>query len=435
MKLQPLRGMRDIVDPESTELVALSNLYRRIAGLYGYREIIPPTLERFELFALKSGEEIRRTMYVFTDKAGREVALRPEVTASVARIYLRMLRGKPKPLRLMYVANCFRYDEPQRGRYREFFQAGAELIGSSDPESDVELLLLLDEFYRTVGLDDYRVKLDDVGVHRAIMRRAGVPEEAQDRVLHLMDKDLHEEALREARRNASRPEFLESLEYLLEHRHEGPSILRPIAEKLGGEVEEAIHRLEHVVGSLEPVLGHGRLQVDLGFARGLAYYTGLIYEVMVPGLGISVAGGGRYDSLIELYGGEPTPATGFAIGLDRTLMAARSRGLRVAVEDCRRVLVIPLEKEVVSYALKALRRLHEAGARAELYHGRTRKLRRALSYASEQGYSHVVIIGSKEALEGLVTLRDMGRREQRVVGLEELAELVSCQPTRGARGL
>jgi len=427
MELKPLRGMRDIVDPESAELAALASSFRRVASLYGYKEVIPPTLERFELFALKSGEEIRRTMYVFADKAGREVALRPEVTASVARIYLRLLRGRAKPVRLIYVANCFRYDEPQRGRYREFFQAGAELIGSDDPESDVELIMMLNEYYDTIGLGERRIKIDDVGIHRSIMREAGVPEQEQDKILHLMDKELHDEALREARRRASNPSALGKLEYLVSNRHGGYRVLNELAGKSGGSIAAAASRLRMIADILEEIIGRDRIIIDLGFARGLAYYTGLIYEVMVPGLGLSVAGGGRYDNLIELYGGDHTPATGFAIGLDRTLLALKAEEKSLVEKPCARVLVVPLTRDFLVQALRALGAVHSIGAVAELYHGRTRKLRKILSFASEQGYSHVILIGRREAEEEAVTLRDMASRTQETVGLGELAGKLPCR--------
>lgn len=421
--LQPLRGMRDILHPDAGDIVWLSNTFRAVASLYGYVEVIPPTLERFALFALKSGEEIRRTMYVFRDKAGREVALRPEVTASVARMYLDKMRGMPKPIRVMYIANCFRYEEPQHARYREFYQAGVELIGSPDILGDAETISLLDEFLEVVGLKGYRFKLDNVGIHRAVMRKAGISEEEQDRVLHLMDKKLYDEALAAARRAASERNSVEILAQLAEgiRLEELNQVLRSVPEALS-EAEK--------LGKLVEVLGESlgdKLYVDLGFARGLAYYTGIIYEVEVPDLGVSVAGGGRYDTLIELYGGEPTPSTGFAAGLDRLLIALRMQNKQQLAPQPSRVLIIPLIPEAESTALLLARRLHKEGVRAELYHGRTRRLSKALSYASGSGYKYIVIIGKAELYENLYTLRDMESREQRRLGLEELVSIVSRQ--------
>ncbi len=419
--LQPLRGMRDILHPDAGDLVWLANTFRDVAKLYGYVEVMPPTLERFALFALKSGEEIRRTMYVFKDKAGREVALRPEVTASVARMYLDKMRGLPKPVRVMYVANCFRYEEPQHARYREFYQAGVELIGSSDILGDAETMSLLDEFLGRAGLEGYRFKVDNVGIHRAVMRRAGIPEEEQDRVLHLMDKKLYEEAIAAARRAATDRKMVDVLAQLAE----GPGLneLREVLSGISEAMEEA-ERLRSLVDILSGAMP-GRIHVDLSFARGLAYYTGIIYEVEVPELGVSVAGGGRYDTLIELYGGEPTPSTGFAAGLDRLLLALRMQGRQFLSEKVNRVLIIPLIPEAEAAALILARRLHEQGVQAELYHGRTRRLGKALSYASDAGYRYTVIIGRAELEEGAYTLRDMESREQRRLSLEELVESVS----------
>lgn len=419
--LQPLRGMRDILHPEAGDLVWLTNTFRDVAKLYGYVEVIPPTLERFALFALKSGEEIRKTMYVFKDKAGREVALRPEVTASVARMYLDKMRGLPKPVRAMYVANCFRYEEPQHARYREFYQAGVELIGSSDILGDAETISLLDEFLGRAGLEGYRFRVGNVGIHRAVMRRAGIPEEEQDRILHLMDKKLYEEAVAAARRAATDRNTIDVLAQLAE----GPG-LDELGEMLS-DMPEAAEEAERLRSLVDILLGTmpGRIHVDLSFARGLAYYTGIIYEVEVPELGVSVAGGGRYDTLIELYGGEPTPSTGFAAGLDRLLLALRMQGRQSLVEKASRVLIIPLVPEAEAAALALARRLHGRGVRAELYHGRTRRLGKALSYASDAGYKYTVIIGRVELEEEAYTLRDMESREQKRLGLEELVERLS----------
>ncbi len=424
--LEPLRGFRDILAPEAEELTSLANTFRRMARLHGYREVIPPTLERFELFALKSGEEIRNSMYVFRDKAGREVALRPEATASIARIYLKHLRAEPKPLRLYYVVNCFRYEEPQHARYREFFQAGVELLGEPSPLGDVEVASLLYRFYERIGMGKHiEIIAGNTGLYRALFGRYGVPEELQDHVLHLMDKKEYEKA-REALREKS-SELADIVARLWEIGDIDTEQRYREARNLLESIEpRAAETLEHLRFFMERLRELGaKVRTDLSFARGLAYYTGIIFEVKVPGFPVSVAGGGRYDTLISLYGGEEMPATGFAIGLDRTLLAAKETGIELSLgtDTGPRLAVVYLDPSLLGYALRVQELLVDWGFEAVLYAGK--KLGRLLPRLAEQGFTHAVIIGGREASEGRVSLRNLREKRQISVELGRLPLLLS----------
>ncbi len=424
--LEPLRGFRDILPPDSEELVTLAQVFRRLARLHGYREVIPPTLERFELFALKSGEEIRRSMYVFRDKAGREVALRPEATASIARIYLRHLRATPKPIRVYYIVNCFRYEEPQHARYREFFQAGVELIGEKSPTGDIEVASLLHRFYEKIGMGKHvEIVAGSTGLYRILFEKYEIPEELQDYVLHLMDKKEYDKA--------------RSL--LSERNQQLANVVARIWEIGDIDSESRYQEARSLIESIEPraatALEHLRffserlrelganVRTDLAFARGLAYYTGIIFEVKVPGFPVSIAGGGRYDTLISLYGGEDMPATGFAIGLDRTLIAAKETGidLRLGWEPRPRIAVVYLEPSLAGYALRVQGMLVEWGFEATLF--TSKKLGRLLPRLAEQGFEYAVIIGEREAHGNLVTLRDLRAKRQESVKLERLPLLLT----------
>ena len=421
VNLDPLRGFRDILPPDSEQLTSLAYIFRRLARRRGYREAIPPTLERFELFALKSGEEIRRSMYVFHDKAGREVAMRPEATASIARIYLRHLRAQPKPIRLYYVINCFRYEEPQYARYREFFQAGVELLGEKSPIGDVEVATLLYDFYREIGFERHiEIVAGSTGVYRAIFSKYRVPEELQDHILHLMDKKEYDAALSKLREVsgeladiASRLWEIASIDTEDSYR-EAKSLLEQVSD-------QAAKHLEDLRFFARTLAEQGaRIRTDLSFARGLAYYTGIIFEVKVPGFPVSIAGGGRYDTLIALYGGEELPATGFAIGLDRTLIAMKDAGLEPPLIEppSPRIAIIYLDHSVVPYALRVWRMLSSWGFEASLFG--EKKLGRLLPRLAEEGYRYAVIIGKREAAEGKVSLRDLAQRRQVTVPLDRL---------------
>ncbi|HIQ02816.1 MAG TPA: histidine--tRNA ligase [Desulfurococcales archaeon] len=426
VKFRPVRGMRDILYPESVELDYLFTLFKSIVEKYGYKYVITPTIELFELFALKSGEEIKRSMYVFRDKAGREVALRPEVTASIARLYINSLIGKPKPVRLYYISNVFRYEEPQFGRYREFYQAGIELLGIKDPLADAETILVLKEYYDSLGIK-YRIKLGHVGVIRNILAYENVGEEVQDHILWLIDKGRFDDAVEVVTEHASNKERVVSvMEKLAKTRVESKAELKVISNimedlRVNGYTDAA-EELDYLV-RVADILYEANVPfyIDLGFARGLAYYTGIIYEV-VSGLKVSIAGGGRYDTLIKLYGGPPTPAVGFAIGIDRTLLALKSEGIRLPIGEEGKVLIVGLVEEAKPVIAKIILNLHREGIKASISY--YTNLKKALSYASENKYNYVVIVGREELKDNKVTLRDMESRVQEKISVEELVEKV-----------
>lgn len=420
---EPLRGFRDYLPPDSETLTWICDTFKEVARLFGYREIKTPTVESTKLFEAKSGEEIKKSMFVFVDKGGREVALRPEVTPSVVRVYLRELKTWPKPIRLFYIANVFRYDEPQFGRYREFTQAGVEILGADGLHYDIELVLLLEEFYDRLGLKDRGYKVNNVAIFRGLASLSGLEEQEVEKVLYLMDKGLFYEAakmLQERGHNryaallnnmaslSEAPDKLSRLEELL--------IEVGLLGNVGGEVE----RLRTYVETLRS-LGV-KVRPEPSFVRGIAYYTGIIFEVEVPGLGVSIAGGGRYDNLTTVYGGEELPSTGFAIGVERTMLALQERVQRKRSEI--KVLVVSLADS--NEALKALygvaKQLRNAGYAVQAEVSPPHKLGRWLEYANKTGFTHVVIIGAKELERGTAIIRDMRSWSQIEVTLNYIVE-------------
>jgi histidyl-tRNA synthetase len=185
---QPVRGMRDLTGEEAQNLNYVISKARETAQLYGFQEVITPIVEPLELLSAKSGDEIRQRMFIFEDLGGRKVALRPEFTASIARLATTGLRGEPKPFRLFSVGSVYRYDEPQKGRYREFWQANYELMGSAKPEADAEVILLANSLLKNTGLQGYAIKLGHIGVVRGILAQEGVDDKTQNAVFQKMDK-------------------------------------------------------------------------------------------------------------------------------------------------------------------------------------------------------------------------------------------------------
>ncbi len=424
ISLEPLRGFRDLLPPESEELTTLAEIFADTARKHGYREVKPPTLERFELFALKSGEEIRNTMFTFKDKSGREVALRPEATASVARIYLRHLRGWPKPIRLYYIVNCFRYENPQRGRFREFWQAGVELIGAKDVSSDFEVIKLLYKYLEKVNAIHYvKIKIGNTRLYRRLFTIHGIPETVQDQILHYMDKKMYDKALMLARSSAKEPEKLTNV---LKALWDEPTSLDAAVEAVKDikPVREAVEELK-ILDKMVKAYGMKNVYYDVSFARGLAYYTGIIFEAEAQGFGFSIAGGGRYDGLIGLYGGEDVPGTGFAVGLDRLHYVLRETGTEiVAWRPAAKAAVVAVEQDLLGVAARIQDKLTSRG-NVEAIIMFEKKLGKLIPKLLEQGYTHLVIVGPRELSENKVVVRDLRARRQEVVAIDDVEKYIS----------
>jgi histidyl-tRNA synthetase len=421
-----VRGMRDFLPEEAKIMRFIEEKARKTAKLYGYREIITPVVESYELVAAKAGEEVRARMYAFEDLGGRKVALRPEFTASVARLVATTMRNEPKPLRLFCVGSLYRYDEPQKGRFREFWQSNFELMGSEKPEADAEVLLLTNTFMKAVGLRNYAFKVGHVGVLRNILSQEGIEEDTQNRIMQLMDKKQYEEALAIVKEAKVSEKCLKTLQKLVTIKGSNTiSILEEMAKlvKDYGAASDAVKNLEEILKLARESAKELDITVDAGFARGLEYYTGMIFEVYVPELDIALAGGGRYDKLVELFGGEPTPAVGVAHGIDRIMLAMQEQKITLAAEEEKKVMIIPVNESLNNEALRISEMLRSEGITVETEVMR-RKVAKALEDADRRGISHVIIVGERELSQGAVVLRDMQRKEQTVVKIEELVNKI-----------
>ncbi len=417
IRLEPVRGMRDLIPPESEEILWLEDTFRKRASSYGYEPVILPTVELFKLFEVKSGPEIVRSMYVFKDKAGREVCLRPELTAGAARLFLKTLQTRPRPVKIYYVGHVYRYEEPQRGRYREFIQAGVEYFGEEGVGADIELLALVRDYLADIGLKHYRLKLGHMGILRTLLNSWSVPEDVQDEAIHLIDKGLVDDAVRLLQKHAAGND-VSIVKELPKCREGDPEKLVRCGEEVGvsGAALDYVRQLSKILGVARE-LGINDVYADLGFARGLAYYTGFIFEIESSALGLSVGGGGRYDTLISLYGGPSTPATGFALGVDRIHLALKEEGWRIP-ERAVKVLLIPLV-ENYAYVDRIASRLREDGAIVNVYP--KPKVSAGLRYASSRGYDYAVIVGEREVREGTVTVKNLRTRRQAVVSVDSLS--------------
>jgi len=411
--------MRDIVGVEAELYEYLFSEFKRIAGNRGFQPVITPTVEYYRLFEAKSGEEIKNSMYVFEDKAGRLLALRPEVTASVVRVYLRLLRALPKPIRLYYIAQCFRYEEPQHARYREFWQGGLEILGDPDVNADLSVALTASEFLDTIGVKHVYI-VGNVSIYRNIMRSFNIEEEVQDRILHLIDKEKIDSAIEEVKLRGG-SEAAEIIYKVLSARtlDDVESYLQDLRTTLGDLYEKTLQehaRTRDFITALQE-LGY-QVVFNPKLVRGLAYYTGLIFEYKAvdKGLEVSIGGGGRYDGLSVVYNGPFEYFTGLALGLDRIALTLSDN---FQSQRKRTVCVIVLREVPASAGYRVLRSIPPV-FRGFVY--RTRSLSKGLEHANKTGCDYVVIIGSAEYEQGKVTVKDMKTGEQVTLSVNSLSE-------------
>ncbi len=408
--IQRPRGTRDFGPEEMERRRYLENIMRREAALFGFREVSTPIFEHTELFTLKSGPNVVEEIYAFHDKGGREISLRPELTAPVMRFFVNELTNYARPLKMFYFGQCFRYERPQSGRYREFYQFGAELIGNPGPESDAEVIALAASIMNRVGLKEHNIRIGHIGVLRGMLSQAGIDGVKAPLILQKLDKKEYDEArtrMTEAGMSA------EDIERIIEITKTTGSV--EVLEKISGEAKDHLGAVFRILADY----GFTNVQVDLGVVRGLDYYTGMVFEMDAPVLGAEkqICGGGSY-SLTELFGGEKTFSTGFGIGFDRTLLALEREGYRTPIQAVG-AYVIPVSDAVKDEAFKITAQLRQAGIVTEV-DLMGRNVSKNFKYAASINARMAVIVGEKELAQGSVALRNMTTGEQKLVKKDDL---------------
>jgi len=424
--LQRPRGTRDYLPDEMRVREQVIKKFKETFELYGYGEVLTPAFEHLELLEAKAGPEVKEQIYWFTDKAGRRLGLRFELTTPIARI-IATKPEIPKPIRFYYVAPVWRYEEPQRGRLREFWHAGVELIGSKYVEGDAEVIALMYRALKNVGLDDVVVKLGERRIAETLADKVGVEPNRRDdffRAIDKLDKLGVEGVIEWLSKLGLTNSQIELVVDFITIKGDNEDKLNKARELLNSDkASNAVEELKELITLLTEgyCLPKDSLIVDFGIVRGLAYYTSLVYEAVVPsavGVG-SVAGGGRYDDLIKLVGGPNLPATGMAIGVERVIEALFIKE-RVKLEATNNVvLVVSTSFDIYKEALKVAEELRNNGIPTQCDVMR-RKLSTTLEHADRLGIPYTVIVGPRELKEGKVVLRDMVKREQSVLKLDDL---------------
>jgi len=403
--LQKPRGTRDILPGEMKERRQIESGMRDAVERWGYGEICTPTFEHLELFTTKSGEGIEQEMYAFEDKGGRRLTLRPEVTASVLRSYVNEGRNLPKPIRWYYVADCFRYERPQKGRYRQFWQFGIELIGADTAPADAEAIMVADDLLSSSGLE-FKMHVGHLAPMKHLL--SGISFEDQRKVMACIDKKDFG-ALEAVLDGFGLGNLNDDLVALT-----GCSDIDEM-EEITGSIPE-MERIRDVFGILDSA-GTG-YTADFGIARGLDYYTGTVFEAFAENLGAEnqVLGGGTYR-LAKLFGGDDAPSCGFAIGFDRVMVSLGE------TEKKKEPLVAVISTpETHGHAFSVAKITREHGIRT-VVNLSGKGMGAQLSHAARNA-EFAAIVGEREAESGMVSLKNLATGEQKEVSPEDVASEV-----------
>ena len=392
------RGTRDILGDESWKWAYVLKVCRDVADCFGYREVHLPVFEHTELFCRGIGDTtdvVEKEMYTFEDRGGRSITLRPELTASMVRAYLEHdLRAQSQPVKLWSAGPMFRYERPQKGRYRQFWQVDVEALGASDPLVDVEVIGFSLELYRRLGLANLEVVVNSVGcpVCRPVYRQA-LRDFLEPKLPHLCE--------------SCRGRYDRNPLRILDCKNPDCKAQTEEAPEIGGSLcPECRDHFASLLGGLER-LG-AAVQQDKRLVRGLDYYTKTAY------------GGGRYDNLAEAIGGPHVPGVGFASGIERIVLTMESQGRSFGEAPRLDAFVVAAEPEARTEASRLVHRLRSAGVGADMdYAGRSFKSQ--MKAAGQSGARFACILGGQELARGVVACKDLGSGEQEDLAFEDLA--------------
>jgi histidyl-tRNA synthetase len=411
-EFQAPRGTLDWYGARAALRRSVLDAAREVFEAAGYGQVVTPTFEDTGVFARTSGEGsdvVRKEMYSFTDRSGRPLTLRPEGTAGVMRAYLEHMTRLPQPVKLWYEVPMFRYAAVQKGRYREHYQFGVEVIGSDDPAVDAELIGLQRRWYEGVGVKGLRLLVNSIGDGKC---RPAYLE------LLVAFLDEHADELCDECRERRDVNPLRTFDC----KEKGCRAVMASAPKITD------HLCEECAAHFADVRAHLDARgvdyaVDPGLVRGLDYYTRTAWEWQWPELGAAdaLSGGGRYDGLAEQLGGRPTPGVGFGAGVERLVLTLEETGAGPPAGRSLDALFAVLADDARPRVHAVMDDVRAAGVRCDAAYG-GRRLKRALELADRRGIPTVVIVGEDEWAAGEATVRDMTTGEQRRVALDRLAE-------------
>lgn len=411
------KGTYDLLPPDSATYLAVREALAAPLRRSGYGYVETPGFETVELFARGVGEStdiVTKEMFTLTTKGGSELALRPEGTASVLRAALEanLHKAGNLPVKLWYSGSYYRYERPQKGRYRHFSQVGAEAIGAEDPSLDAELIILAHDAYRSLGLRGFRLLLNSLGdkecrpVYRAALQE------------FLRGLDLDDDTRARIEINPLR---------VLDDKRESVQRQLKDAPMMRDHLCEACKAFHEEVRVLLTEAGVA-FEDDPRLVRGLDYYTRTTFEFVHDGLGSqsAVGGGGRYDGLSEMIGGPPLPSVGWALGVDRTVLALEAEGVKLELPSSTEVFAVPLGDEARHRLFALVTALRREGVAADLSYG-SKGMKNAMKSANRSGARFALLLGDRDLAEGVAQLKDLDSGEQTSVALDRVVAEVTAK--------
>jgi len=411
-KLQTLKGFRDFLPEEKRKRDFVLEKIKQTFELFGFEPLETPTLEYANLLLGKYGKEADKLVYSFTDRGGRKVALRYDQTVPLSRVLNQNLIDNPKLLRRYQIQNVFRADKPQKGRYREFLQCDADIISNWNLFADAEILALFNTIYQNIGFKNLIIKVNDRQSLFSLLEKAGVDKTkllVATRLIDKLDKkdkkDIEKEFLKSGFSQTTTTNIFKLVKKA------------PLSKNLSNILETAKRLgVANETFKYEPTL-----------ARGLDYYTGLIFEGFIPNYDAgSIGGGGRYDKLISQLTGVEIKAVGFGLGFDRTVEAAEQAKLIPQFTTSAKILVTIFEGVNFARILEITKKLRSKNINTELATEAKVNLDKQLKYADKKGIPFVLIIGPDEVKADKVTLKDMKTGDQQTITLDQAIQKLSA---------
>jgi histidyl-tRNA synthetase len=423
------RGTKDFLPEDMRVRRFIFDRVRKVFEQHGFEEMDTPALELWEVLSAKSGEDVERQIYKFQDKGDRWLGLRFDLTVPLARV----VANNPdlvKPFRRYMISKAWRYEEPQSGRFREFLQADIDIVGSARMEADMDCVSTAVDALKALKLNDFEVRINNRKILEGMIDSLGIVGQNATKVFRALDKleKVGEEGVRKKLSDFGLNE--DKRERILNFtRYRGEEALG-YAEREFGSSKVTLKGLEELerLKELSDAFGLGNLlHIDFSLVRGLDYYTGPVFEIKTRMAQIgSVAGGGRYDSLIEKFGGATTPATGISLGIERLYEVLSDKIKAENKTSLTQAFVANVNEEVALDAIKIGRELVDRGISTEV-DIMGRKLVRQLEYANNKGIPYVLIVGPEELKIGKFKLKDMRAKKEILADFESIARTILLQ--------
>lgn len=446
--IQPPKGTRDFLPEEMVLRRKVMETLRECFALYGFIEIDSPVFEYFELLSRKCGSEIEKEIYTFEDKAKRKLGLRFEFTSPLGRYYATNAEKLTKPFKRYIIGKVYRYENTQAGRYREFYQADADIIGSYSMNVENELFDLAVFTLEKLGMGNYEIVINNRKILDGIINAAGIDESKKDAALRALDKTAkigEAGVIKEFKENGIGEENYRSFMRLidLDARLEDSKKLAVLKERISVDLkDESIkNKTNEGIEELSSIIEDRRnaeagenscfsvIKFDPLLVRGLGYYTGPIFEIKSKDVAIgSFAAGGRYDNLVELYGVRPEGACGISFGVERIIdiITERDKDILQSLSSPIKLYIVYLGENERTFALKTANFFRIKGINAELSVSEVPNIGKEIKYADRKGIEYFAVIGEKEASEQKLTLKNLKTRKEIFLSAEESAELIEC---------